>query len=424
MGRYNDYGSFIRTAVRLAREQNAMEQGWSLVRDNRQQIPPQMKEAVTAIRRFYDQMLDLGDQACLLPGKRTLEARRAEYEDAFDELQSAYAEMDAAEAQYPLTFTEPPVRIAQRILDEAADWHDPITNKKMWDRLIGPDRTIETPIGPVKIGANQFEKLQARDRADFSGLVLPTLTKPSIVLRETDGAVKFIRAFRRGKETIFLSISRDIEDAGQVVISNYPIRRSQLEKAIESGAPLYSTALDASAEAPPQQAARSAGGRPDGSTIIDKPAAEVQTLYTSVPRELIGVELFDWGAKGLRLGTKQPVRGVTGRPRRTWDSGWNHDLQSIPVGRDPELIRALFHQGTVSRNAALNPDYRGIVPAEVLKDSYQVMLYDTLTARRATSVAVTPMVARQKDSDTGSRACALNHHNPAGRVVFSFNMLN
>ncbi|MFP4224941.1 MAG: hypothetical protein ACLFVN_12855 [Phycisphaeraceae bacterium] len=78
------YGQFTRHAVRILREQKAARDGFADI--SRQQVPEPLQQAADAIRGFYDQMLDLGDQAGLLPGKRTLAAAEAELEAAQDEV--------------------------------------------------------------------------------------------------------------------------------------------------------------------------------------------------------------------------------------------------------------------------------------------------------------------------------------------------
>lgn len=56
-------------------------------------------------------------------------------------------------------------------------------NRENWNRLF-PDGTVETPVATVKLGENQFEKLQKDDRKNLLGAMYETLTKPSVVLEK------------------------------------------------------------------------------------------------------------------------------------------------------------------------------------------------------------------------------------------------
>ena len=56
-------------------------------------------------------------------------------------------------------------------------------NRENWNKLF-PEGIVETPIGVVKLGENQFEKLQKSNRNNLLGAMYETLSNPSIVLEK------------------------------------------------------------------------------------------------------------------------------------------------------------------------------------------------------------------------------------------------
>ena len=78
-------------------------------------------------------------------------------------------------------------------------------NRENWNKIF-PDGMIETPIGVVKLGENQFEKLQKSDRNNLLGAMYETLSNPSIVLEketldEKTGEFKPVNVF--GKSFVY-----------------------------------------------------------------------------------------------------------------------------------------------------------------------------------------------------------------------------
>lgn len=56
-------------------------------------------------------------------------------------------------------------------------------NRENWNRFF-PNGSVETPIGTVKLGENQFNKLQKEDRNNLLAAMYETLSNPSIVLEK------------------------------------------------------------------------------------------------------------------------------------------------------------------------------------------------------------------------------------------------
>ena len=55
-----------------------------------------------------------------------------------------------------------------------------------WDKEFGEDGMVDTPIGKVKMGENQFLKLLKKKRNSYFGMIKPTLVNPDMVLEEND----------------------------------------------------------------------------------------------------------------------------------------------------------------------------------------------------------------------------------------------
>jgi hypothetical protein len=103
-------------------------------------------------------------------------------------------------------------------------------------RNVFPQGTVKTPIGEVKIGKNQFEKMAAKDngkRRRFIGAMGQTLSDPiAIIQEEKDGrkAYLFIKSFKAGedeKPDIILSVVVTIEDT-KIAISTYKRKRREV----------------------------------------------------------------------------------------------------------------------------------------------------------------------------------------------------
>lgn len=53
-----------------------------------------------------------------------------------------------------------------------------------WMAQFGKDGEVETPIGKVKMGEHQFEKLFLKKRDKEFGMILPTLTNPDVIIEK------------------------------------------------------------------------------------------------------------------------------------------------------------------------------------------------------------------------------------------------
>ena len=131
---------------------------------------------------------------------------------------------------------------------ETAEDHVPVEySEDVWNSMFGGERKIDTPIGAVIMGRNQFKKLGGKNRTDIVGMIRPTLERPSFIIRESgksrngSDAFNYIKAFndKDGHRWLFSVVIS--QDDGWYVISNRGIHQGQLEKLIlkESNSLVY-----------------------------------------------------------------------------------------------------------------------------------------------------------------------------------------
>ena len=144
--------------------------------------------------------------------------------------------------------------IEQRLIAHALPWRHLEFSERAW-KMEFPDGTVKTPIGVVKLGDRQHEKLSSLDRKHYFGLIRPTLENPAYVVstRETDeqlavrreigetpqraSKLEFIRAFVRedGEHQGFLCVTVS-RGAIEVSVSSGPRRLSELARKVRKGA--------------------------------------------------------------------------------------------------------------------------------------------------------------------------------------------
>ncbi|GHT21573.1 hypothetical protein FACS189419_02670 [Planctomycetales bacterium] len=111
-----------------------------------------------------------------------------------------------------------------------------------FEELFGKEHTIDTPIGRIKIGANQFEKLQLKDRQELLGAMKQTLTEPIVIIKEIreEGLSNlFIKSFRNADgESFYFVMSVVINREGVMIsVSTHRRKNKQIFQKIESASP-------------------------------------------------------------------------------------------------------------------------------------------------------------------------------------------
>lgn len=111
-----------------------------------------------------------------------------------------------------------------------------------WIAEFGEDGTVETPIGNVKMGDNQYLKLLKKGRSTYFGMVKPTLTNPDLILEEydpKDGAERdtkylFVKTFVKadGSRYVHFESVTVQKDNLEVSISSHEINEEALNKKV------------------------------------------------------------------------------------------------------------------------------------------------------------------------------------------------
>jgi hypothetical protein len=117
-------------------------------------------------------------------------------------------------------------------------------SREEYNRLF-PEGKIKTPVGIVKLGNDQYDKLIRTNRKNLLGAMRQTLAEPIVVLPEVQGGRKsklFIKSFKNMKDSEASFVMTVVVEDGQdsIAISTGPRKKKQIERKIkETGIPLY-----------------------------------------------------------------------------------------------------------------------------------------------------------------------------------------
>ncbi|MBO7281106.1 MAG: hypothetical protein J6V00_08090, partial [Bacteroidaceae bacterium] len=114
-----------------------------------------------------------------------------------------------------------------------------------WINLFGEDGTVDTPIGSVKMGENQYFKLAQQGRNGKLGMVKPTLQAPSFIIEDTrpeanserDSSYIFVKTFTKqdGSRFYYFTSVTVSKDGKEVVISNQEKSANKISKLLQNG---------------------------------------------------------------------------------------------------------------------------------------------------------------------------------------------
>lgn len=117
-----------------------------------------------------------------------------------------------------------------------------------WLSQFGEDGLVDTPIGKVKMGENQYFKIILKKREKEFGMIYPTLSNPDIVIEEPSTSDKaerntsllFVKTFVVNGEKVkyFASVTVS-KDNKEVVISNHFIEKAAFKKKLLADSTLY-----------------------------------------------------------------------------------------------------------------------------------------------------------------------------------------
>ena len=121
-------------------------------------------------------------------------------------------------------------------------------SKENWEKAF-PDESITTPLGKIKIGGNQFEKMESKNRQGEIGLMKATLERPDFIVEENspeEGAERqskylFIKTFVKEDGSTYrhyesVTIQRDGQE---ISISSHYIGENKLREALLNDRVLY-----------------------------------------------------------------------------------------------------------------------------------------------------------------------------------------
>jgi hypothetical protein len=252
-----------------------------------------------------------------------------------------------------------------------------VFNRENYDKLF-PDGMVETPLGEVKLGDNQYEKLKERERTGLLGALKQTLTDP-VVVYSSGGAEVYAKSFaKNGKIKAIVSVV--VEKEGQrISISTHNKDLNNLVNAIKKGNILYEKDVaqkggfhvhaskkrdNASAEATPN--AGSSGGSlktggQDHPIIPSKEEATdaIQTVIASLPQSSPDSSEKSSGIEAIRekyqaakaiVGDEDEIavgkETITGRwklveadtPAASHNENTFHKTDGYPTGEDGSTI--------------------------------------------------------------------------------------
>jgi len=123
--------------------------------------------------------------------------------------------------------------------------------KDNWNKLF-PNNTVETPLGKVKLGENQFEKLDPtipdpkditrvkQDRRHHLSYIEQTLKEPAFAIKKDDGSkLLYFKEIENGNKVKQYSSIMIDKDGMHISISSHPMNYKQIKKEINKNDVVY-----------------------------------------------------------------------------------------------------------------------------------------------------------------------------------------
>lgn len=127
----------------------------------------------------------------------------------------------------------------------------PLT-QEIWEKEFGLDKRIQTPIGIVKLGNNQFTKMYNKGRDSKFGMIKPTLQAPDIIVTsesisktgkpvERNYSYIYIKSFigHNGERIYYFASVTNLIDGIEISISNQEKKPNKIMNLIKSGKLVY-----------------------------------------------------------------------------------------------------------------------------------------------------------------------------------------
>ena len=124
-------------------------------------------------------------------------------------------------------------------------------NPTNWVEQFGEDGKVTTPIGIVKMGNNQIEKLFEKGRSQQFGMIKPTLEQPLAVIEvpsttdngteERESSYLFVKTFlgKNGEKVYYFKSVTVKKDGLEVSVSSHYDRPARIKDALKKGKLLY-----------------------------------------------------------------------------------------------------------------------------------------------------------------------------------------
>lgn len=258
--------------------------------------------------------------------------------------------------------------------DEAADFVDKMEARaesvpemeltiENWDSLFGEDGRVETPIGEVKMGENQFAKLMRQGRNGKLGMIKPTLESPDIIIEQASMAKEgdvterpssylFIKAFTKpdGERFYYFTSVSVSRDGKEVIISNQEKSRNKILRLMTEESVIWRTPNDAATSSAEKQGLdyahpNNAEDETKGSGITPQSTSSAGKVTESQETEQVGARDK---AEGEEAEVSKDETPKEYKYRR------NSDIDTLPdgylrLGKDERGFDVAFYDHPLSR---------------------------------------------------------------------------
>ena len=117
--------------------------------------------------------------------------------------------------------------------ENAAPVRELALTRENWAAEFGADGVVQTPLGEVKMGEHQYEKLEQQGRRGKLGMVRPTLESPDVVIEDKSRA-KVGEETERGSSYVFVKSFVNEEGKRQYFFTSVTVHRNNQEVVISN----------------------------------------------------------------------------------------------------------------------------------------------------------------------------------------------
>jgi len=216
----------------------------NIVMENRDRFSDKNGNPLPFVQELSAYVREKGDGMEVRDAKAAQEAKaqrraervrqKAEKEKQAREVAEILAERGGESGNGP---TDERARLKKKFEDMAEPMEVVLFNRENYDRLF-PGGKAETPLGEMKLGENQYEKIKAMNRQRLLGAMKQVLSDP-LVVYESEGAKVYAKPLTdKGKPKTVVSVVVD-RDGINVSISTHQKDLENVLRKIEKGGVLY-----------------------------------------------------------------------------------------------------------------------------------------------------------------------------------------